>query len=177
MSDISEDNLNYNEDFKFFTKFIRDSSIYPDHIKFLIRYLQKKKSHKAKITQEIFILNDINFNLKNLESEIFSRALIDMYFKQLKKTDKYYYLKLTDRGIEFAKYIELDKPIIIYNWFVRLVIFLVRTYRSIIEVIKKVPASLINLLYFVFVKKFATTFIVLAAIATILMALRAFNIL
>lgn len=97
--------------------------IFDNNSRFILKYLEKKKSHAEKFDQFILSLNSINEPIDRFMSD----ALIikmEYYVELLEKTDKSYKLRLTDNGLDLVKYIKRNDTIINNNVFIKSVRFI-----------------------------------------------------
>lgn len=126
--------------------------LHPENYRFLILYLQKKKSHKEKFTQFILNLNRIAMRIGDIEKDSHFELLKDKYIKVIRKTSEYYVLQLTDEGLEHARFLHYDKKIIIYSLDLKVITFIFKLAKVTLKIISYPFKQFLKLLNYVFIK-------------------------
>lgn len=107
--------------------------VFDDNSRFILKYLEKKKSHTEKFDQFILSLNGINTYLPDfMDSALIIK--LDSYIEVIDVTDKYYKLKLTESGLNLVKYIKTNDTIIASTVMIKSLRFIFIAIRGFVNV-------------------------------------------
>ncbi len=87
------------------------NSILSKELIFLIKYLEKKRGYRERFDQLIINANGFESNLDDF-MDCALAILGKTYVNTIKKTNKYYILELTEKGLEITNYISYPNQII-----------------------------------------------------------------